>query len=130
MIDFKHALNTFTVYNDLYNEDEEKTLDTIWEAFENSESPTYDHKNWYKQIFIDVENDNHTKHLYNIVIEYAEKYNTFKIAVSDMQADKDENGDYPCLYDLRILDTLDEFMFKDLVKFMLEFIKPYIYARK
>ena len=72
MIDFKHALNTFVEYKDLYNEDEEKTLHTIWEAFENSEEPTYDHKNWYKQIFIEVGDDNHTKHLYNIVIEYAE----------------------------------------------------------
>lgn len=130
MIDFKHALNTFVAYNDLYNEDEEKTLHTIWEAFENSEEPTYDHKNWYKQIFIEIENENHTKHLYNIEIAYSEKFNTFRIEVSDMQADKDENGDYPRIYNLKILDTPDEFMFKDLVKFMLKFIKPYVWARK
>ena len=130
MIDFKHALNTFVEYKDLYNEDEEKTLHTIWEAFESSEEPTYDHKNWYKQIFIEVEDDSRTKHLYNIMIEYAEKYNTFKIEVSDVQADKNENGDYPRIYNLRILNIPDEFMFKDLVKFMLEFIKPYVWARK
>lgn len=129
MIDFKYALNTFVTYNDLYNEDidEEKTLNTIWEAFENSEEPTCDHKNWYKQIFIEVENDSRTKCLYNIMIAYSEKFNTFRIEVSNMQADKDENGDYPVIFNLKILDTPNEFMFKDLVKFMLDFIKPYVY---
>ena len=130
MIDFKHALNTFVVYNDLYSEgiDEQKVLNTIWETFENSEEPTCDHKYYYKQIFIEIENDSRTKCLYNIVISYSEKFNTFRIDVSDMQADKDENGDYPIIYNLKILDTPNMYMFKDLIKFMLEFIKPYVYA--
>ena len=130
MIDFKYALNTFVEYKDLYNEDidEQQNLQALWEAFENSEEPTYDHKNWYKQIFIEIENDSRTKCLYSIMIGYAEKFNTFKIEVSDMQAEKNEKGDYPVIFNLKILDTPNEFMFKDLVKFMLEFIKPYVYA--
>ena len=132
MIDFKYALNTFVTYKDLYREckDKDQTLDIIWRAFENSEEPTYDHRNWYKQIFIEVENDNRTKCLYNITIEYSEKFNTFRIEVSDTQADKDEKDDYPLLYSLKILDTPDEFMFKNAVCNMLEFIKPYIWSRK
>ena len=76
MLDFKHALNAFVTYKELYREDE--ILDTIWRAFEDSEEPTYNHENWYKQIFIEVENDNHTKCLYIITIDYSEKFNTFR----------------------------------------------------
>ena len=132
MLDFKHALNTFVTYKDLYREyrDKYKTLDIIWEAFEDSDTLTYDNKNWYKQIFIEVENDDHTKWLYSIAIEYSEKFNTFRIEVSNTQADKDEEGNYPILYSLKILDTPDEFMFKNAVCNMLEFIKPYIWSRK
>ena len=106
-MDYKEFLNL--------NSDDE-VVEDLYTAFNTSKTNCATIvPNWYKQIFFEIEDHENNKTLYIMTISYSTATETFRVEITDMQANRVHNSNDD-VFKLHVTSEPDKWLFNALVK--------------
>ena len=106
-MDYKEFLNL--------NSDDE-VVEDLYTAFNTSKTNCATIvPNWYKQIFLEIEDHENNKTLYIMTISYSTATETFRVEITDMQANRVHNSNDD-VFKLHVKSEPDKWLFNTLVK--------------
>ena len=88
-----YFLNADIDYKEFLNLNSDEVTEDLYTAFNISKTNCATlEPNWYKQIFLEIEDHKNNKPLYIMTISYSTATKTFRVEITDMQANRVHNS--------------------------------------
>ena len=111
-----YFLNASIDYKEFLNLNSDEIVEDLYAAFNTSKTNcAIIEPNWYKQIFLEIEDHKNNKPLYIMTISYSTETKTFRVEITDTQANRVHNSNNN-VFKLRAILEPDKWLFSALVK--------------
>lgn len=111
-----YFLNANIDYKELLNLNSDEVVKDLYVAYNNSKTNCATiEPNWYKQVFLEIKDHENNKTLYIMTISYSTATKTFRVEITDMQANRVHNSNDD-VFKLNIMSEPDKWLFNALVK--------------
>ena len=112
-----YFLNANMDYKELLNlSSDDEIVEDLYTAFNTSKTNCATiEPNWYKQIFLEIEDHKNNKPLYIMTISYSTATQTFRVEIADMQANRVHNNNDD-VFKLHVISEPNKGLFNALVK--------------
>lgn len=112
-----YSLNANMDYKEFLNLNlDDEIVEDLYTAFNTSKTNCATiEPNWYKQIFLEIEDHKNNKPLYIMTISYSTVTKTFRVEIADMQANRVHNNNDD-VFKLHVISEPDKWLFNALVK--------------
>ena len=111
-----YFLNADVNYKEFLNLNSDEVVEDLYTAFNISKTNCATiEPNWYKQIFFELEDHKNNKPLYIMTISYSTATKTFRVEITDMQANRVDNSNDD-VFKLHVTSEPNKQLFNELVK--------------
>lgn len=111
-----YFLDTYIDYKEFLNLNSDEVVEDLYTAFNTSKTNCATiEPNWYKQIFLEIEDHANNKILYIMTISYSTATKTFRVKITDMQADRVHNSNDD-VFKLQVTSEPNKQLFNKLVR--------------
>lgn len=111
-----YLLNANMDYKEFLNLNSDEVVEDLYTAFNISKTNCATiEPNWYKQIFLELEDHKNNKPLYIMTISYSTATKTFRVEITDMQANRVDNSNDD-VFKLHVTSEPNKQLFNELVK--------------